>query len=96
MIQSDKILLKTIVSEKAVQASSEYNQYAFKVHPEANRIAIARAVEKAFGVHVLKVNIMNAKPKAKRDRMRRGRVATYGAHKKAIVKLAEGESLDIV
>ena len=96
MIQADKILLKTIVSEKAVEASSANNQYAFKVAPDANRIAIAKAVEKTFGVHVVKVNVLNVKPKTKRDRSRRGRVASHGGLKKAMVKLAPGETLDIV
>lgn len=97
MINPQKILLNNLVTEKATAASSNFNQYSFKVSPNANRISIAQAVEKAFPeVEVVKVNIINVKPKAKRDRTRRGRMGTKAGYKKALVTLKAGQSIDLV
>lgn len=96
MIQADKILQEMVVTEKATELTSSANQYTFKVHPDANRISVAQAVEKTFGVEVARVNVINVKRKAKRDRMRRGRFSYRGGMKKAIVSLKQGERIEIV
>ena len=96
MIIADKILFEYRVTEKAANLSANFNQYTFEVSPNANRIEVARAVAKVFDVEVVKVNILNKKPKSKVDRSRRGKVGTKGGHKKAIVTLKEGDKIELV
>jgi large subunit ribosomal protein L23 len=96
MIIADKILLEYRVTEKAANLSANFNQYTFEVSPNANRIEVARAVAKVFDVEVVKVNILNKKPKRKVDRSRRGKAGTKGGHKKAIVTLKEGDKIELV
>ena len=59
---------------------------------KAPKEEIADAVEKLFNVHVVKVNTMWVKPKTKRVRYVAGKTRTW---KKAIVTLAEGESIEV-
>lgn len=96
MIQPDQIILKHVVSEKATEATSHLNQYTFKVSPRANRVMVAQAIKKTFGVDVVRVNISNTKPKAKVDRSRRGRFSLVGGYKKAIVALKPGQSIELI
>lgn len=96
MIIADKILLEYRVTEKAANLSANFNQYTFEVSPNANRIEVARAVAKVFDVEVVKVNILNKKPKRKVDRSRRGKAGTKGGHKKAIVTLKDGDKIELV
>ncbi|MEM7791381.1 MAG: 50S ribosomal protein L23 [Verrucomicrobiota bacterium] len=96
MIIADKILKEYRVTEKAANLSANLNQYTFEVAQDANRIEVARAVEKVFKVEVTKVNVLNKKPKRKIDRSRRGRPGTKGGHKKAIVTLKEGDKIELV
>ena len=96
MISADKILLEYRVTEKAAMLTANLNQYTFVVAPSANRKEVARAVAKVFNVEVVNVNIINRKPKLKTDRMRRGRPGTKGGHKKAIVTLKEGDSIELI
>lgn len=96
MIVPDKILREFRVTEKAANLAANLNQYTFEVAPEANRKEIARAVEKLFNVEVVNVNTLNKKSKVKADRTRRGRPGTKAGHKKAIVTLKEGDSIDLV
>mgnify|MGYP001161921315 CR=1 FL=1 len=96
MILADRILQEIIVTEKATELSSNQNKYTFQVHPAANSISIRQAVEKVFDVKVTKVNVINVKPKAKRDRSRGGRMGYKARVKKAIVSLVKGESIEII
>ncbi len=96
MIIADTILKEYRVTEKAALLSANHNQYTFEVAPSANRIEVARAVAKVFNVEVVKVNILNKKPKVKTDRSRKGRPGTKGGHKKAIVTLKEGDKIELV
>ncbi len=79
------------VTEKSTQGS-EYNQVTFRVSPDATKPQIKRAVEGLFGVKVTKVNTLNMNGKVKMFKGRPGKRADY---KKAIVTLAEGNSIDI-
>ena len=96
MIIADNILKEYRVTEKAANLAANLNQYTFEVAPGANRIEVARAVEKVFNVEVTKVNILNKKPKLKIDRARRGRPGVKGGHKKAIVTLKDGDAIELV
>ena len=90
------ILIKPIITEKATLASERYNRYPFLVNTKANKVEIKKAVESAYGVKVDKVRTINVRA----DRSIRYTKAgiQYGktnAIKKAIVQLAEGESIDL-
>jgi large subunit ribosomal protein L23 len=88
------ILKRPIVTEK-MTALQEKGTYAFEVEPSANKISIARAVEKKFNVTVLKVRTVRYKGKAKTQMTRKGRFAgRTSAWKKAIVRLKEGDKIE--
>lgn len=81
------------MSEKATLLQEINNEYTFKVARGANKIEIKRAVEKLFKVKVLDVRTCNYAGKAKRRRRAdAGRTASW---KKAIVRLKDGQSLDL-
>jgi len=86
------ILLKPVISEKATMVKDANNQVVFVVHPDANKIEIAKAVEKAFSVTVTGVRVVKRRSLA-RSRMGRvtGRIAGY---KKAYVTLAQGDKIE--
>lgn len=91
-----QILIKPVISEKSERGSNKHNVYTFVVDKSANKIEIKKAVETMYATNVLEVNtaIMPAKQKARNTKTSiiKGRVSAY---KKAFVKLAEGEELDI-
>tara|TARA_Y100000588_G_C13570870_1_gene634549 strand:+ start:152 stop:442 length:291 start_codon:yes stop_codon:yes gene_type:complete len=94
MSEAVDILLEALLTEKATRLNP-YDQYLFKVHPSATRTQVADAVETTFGVKVKRVNVMNVKPKLRRDRTRRNRLGSKGGMKKAIVTLKQGEAIDL-
>jgi large subunit ribosomal protein L23 len=87
------ILKRPIVTEKMTELQ-EKGQYGFEVSISANKIEIARAVEKKFNVTVVEVRTMRHKGKAKSQMTRRGRFAGRTAGwKKAIVQLKDGDTI---
>ncbi|GAA1915579.1 hypothetical protein GCM10009716_26140 [Streptomyces sodiiphilus] len=85
------LLIKPVVSEKSYALLDE-NKYTFIVDPRANKTQIKQAVEAVFTVKVIGVNTINRQGKRKRTRTGYGKRANT---KRAIVTLAEGESIDI-
>ena len=85
------VIIRPVVSERSFDLMSQ-NKYTFEVAKQAPKEEIAAAVEKLFGVHVLKVNTINVKPKTKRVRYVAGQTRSW---KKAIVTVAEGDSIEI-
>ena len=85
------IIIAPVVSEKSY-ALIDQNAYTFIVHPDANKTEIRHAVEKIWNVKVTSVNTINRKGKAKRFRFTEGR---RNDTKRAIVKLAEGDKIEI-
>ncbi len=85
----EDILIKPVVSEKA-SALREQNKYVFIVQPSATKTQIKEAVAKLFNVKVVGCTTMNVLGKMKRLRGKPGRTASY---KKAIVRLADGETI---
>ncbi len=85
------VIIRPVVSEKSY-GLMDLNKYTFLVHPDANKTEIKIAVEKIFDVKVTSVNTMNRQGKARRTRVGIGRRA---ATKRAVVSLAEGQSIDI-
>jgi len=90
-----RILIKPIITEKITQESELYGRYGFVVNKKANKIQIKQAVEEAFGVAVVTVRTMNYPIERKTKYTKQGVVTgKTGGFKKAIVKLAEGDTID--
>ena len=85
------VVLAPVITEKSTMLS-EHNAVVFKVSNDATKPQIKAAVEALFGVSVLGVNTLNQKGKTKRWK---GRPYTRSDVKKAIVTLAEGQSIDV-
>ncbi|HCN27930.1 MAG TPA: 50S ribosomal protein L23 [Verrucomicrobiales bacterium] len=82
------------LSEKATRLGDTNNEYVFLVSPGANKLEIKRAVEAHFGKTVTGVRTANFFGKARRQR--RADAGRTNHWKKAIVRLKEGETLDLV
>ena len=81
------------VSEKTARLQEVSNQYVFEVATDATKADIKVAIEKLFDVKVEAVNVVNVKGKGKTFRNRIGR---RGDWRKAYVKLADGQSIDVM
>jgi len=89
------ILIRPLITEKTSYQSSTLNQYSFVIDGKATKTMVKDAVETLFDVDVERVNIINAPAKrGRRARSRRLLVRRPG-FKKAIITLAEGETLEI-
>ena len=89
------ILIKPLVTEKATALSEDKGQYGFIVDKRANKIEIKNAVEKMYGVNVERINTMIYAGKRKSRYTRSGVIeGRTKAYKKAIVTLADGETID--
>jgi large subunit ribosomal protein L23 len=87
------VLIRPVVSEKSYALMDE-NVYVFVVDPSATKVDVRRAVESAFGVRVANVNTLNRKGKTKRNR-KTNSLGHRPDTKRAIVTLAEGDSIDL-
>ncbi|MBI3240776.1 MAG: 50S ribosomal protein L23 [Chloroflexi bacterium] len=87
-----EILRRPLITEKSSQ-QSELRQYAFEVRREATKQQIKEAIETLFDVDVVKVNTLVSP--AKRGRRLRRVVVRNAAYKKALVTLAEGQTIDV-
>jgi large subunit ribosomal protein L23 len=85
------VILAPVITEKATLLS-ELNKVVFRVANDATKDEIAAAVEELFKVNVTKVNTVVVEGKRKRFR---GRLGKRNDVKKAIVTLADGQSIDI-
>ena len=85
------IIKRPIITEQSM-ADTEMKRYTFEVAKSANKIEIAKAVEQIFGVKVVRVNTLTVKPKTKRVRYVAGKTRSW---KKAIVTLAEGDTIEV-
>ncbi|CAL2101940.1 50S ribosomal protein L23 [Tenacibaculum sp. 190130A14a] len=89
------ILIKPIITEKATNQSEDFNRFAFVVNKKANKLEIKGAVEAAYGVTVEAVRTMNHPAERKTKYTKKGLVTGLtSGYKKAIVQLAEGETID--
>ena len=86
------VLRAPLVSEKTARIQ-EMNQYVFEVASTATKADVKSAVESLFNVTVESVNVMNVKGKNKTFRNRAGR---RGDWRKAYVRLADGQSIDVM
>jgi len=86
------IILKPHITEKS-SYSGKFRQYFFKVNSQANKNLVKKAVEDIYNVNVIDVKIINIPSKTKRLGRTTGKKSGY---KKAIVKLKEGEVIEIM
>ena len=87
-----EIVVRPVVTEKSSAAFQLRKEYAFEVHPEANKHQIREALQRLFGVTVTDVRTMQVR----RQEVTRGRIrGTKPRWKKAIVKLKDGDSIAV-
>jgi large subunit ribosomal protein L23 len=86
------VILGPVVSEKSFDLIEAYNTYSFLVDPRANKTEIRQSVESIFEVQVVSVNTYNRRGKMKRTRRTLGKRKDT---KRALVTLAEGDSIDL-
>ncbi|PQA96275.1 LSU ribosomal protein L23P [Chryseobacterium piscicola] len=90
------LIIKPVISEKANYLTDLRGTYSFLVNPKANKIQIKKAVEAAYGVKVADVNTMIYAPKVSSKYTKKGlQVGKTNKLKKAVIKLVEGDVIDI-
>jgi len=87
-----EIILKPHISERTMDLINENNSYTFQVALKATKVEIKKAVEQIFGVKVVKVTTHRMPGKEKSMGVHRGFTPKW---KKAVVRLAEGDSIEI-
>lgn len=89
------LIFRPLVTEK-ISKHQDKGLYAFEVDPKANKIDIARAIQKKFNVTVVNVRTMNYKGKTKSQMTRKGKFVGKTSHyKKAIITLKQGDKIDL-
>ena len=95
------IIMRPLITEKAQTMAASQNKYAFEVDKRANKMQIKQAVEQVFEVTVESVRVMNVAAHRRRNPRSRAmgkkakQVVRKAGWKKAIIKLAEGQRLDL-
>jgi len=91
-----EVLIKPLLTEKSNSQQDTLHRYAFKVARKANKLEIKKAVEDFYGVSVVEVNTMVVPGKSKVRYTKAGYIAgKKPAYKKALVTVAEGETIDL-
>lgn len=88
-----RLIQKPIITEKASDDMGSRNAYTFRVPVDANKIEIRHAVERLFEVKVTGVNTLRAPRKWRRRGYTTGQTRQW---KKAMVSLAEGQTIEIL
>ena len=89
-------LIRPLITEKMTNLNTDQGKYGFLVNPKANKIEIAKAIEKKFNVHVVDVRTINHPGKTKTQFRKSGRfTGKTPGFKKAIITLKEGETLEL-
>ena len=91
-MSAESVVISPLVTEKGTIVGEKSNQVVFRIRPGASKDQIRDVIETLFKVSVVKVNTLNVKGKTKRFSGCEGRRSDV---KKAIVTLAEGQSIDI-
>ena len=91
-----EVLIKPILTEKANSQQESLRRYAFKVARKANKLEIKKAVEEFYGVTIVDVNTSVVPGKNKTRYTKKGFVkGQKPAFKKAMVTVAQGETIDL-
>ena len=86
-----QVIIRPVVSEKSYVLAAA-DKYTFRVHPDAHKTQIRQAIEQLFSVRVVDVKVIKVPPKPKRRGIHRG---TRPGYKKAIVRVAEGQTIPV-
>ncbi len=91
-----QVLIQPVITEKMTNLQEKWNQYAFDVVPDANKIDITKAIEKKFNVKVNSVRTITFKGKSKTQFTKRGRFSGFKPkRKRAIVTLHKDNKIDL-
>ncbi|KAF0225204.1 MAG: rplW [Erysipelotrichaceae bacterium] len=93
MSNARDIIIRPIITEKSMKLQDTDNKVTFEVRKGSNKTEVKIAIEEIFNVKVESVNIMNCRPKTKRVGKYTG---TTSAVRKAIVKVAAGQKINLV
>ena len=89
------IIIKPVITEKMTAMGESLNRYGFIVNRKANKLQIKKAIEELYGVDVVSVNTMTYRGKTKSRFTKTGIISGKAASfKKAIITVAEGETID--
>jgi large subunit ribosomal protein L23 len=89
------IIVKPVITEKMTAQGEKHNRFGFVVAKTANKVQIKDAVEKLYGVSVESVNTQNYVGKVKTRNTTRGvAIGRVNKHKKAVVTLKAGDTID--
>src|SRR5438477_7306125 len=95
-MKQSEILIRPVLSEKVNKQTEKFNRYTFIVDRRANKLEIKKAVEDFYGIQVADVNTLVMPSKAKSRNTKSGVVSgRKPAKKKAVVTVAEGETIDL-
>ena len=92
-VKSYDCIVKPILSEETMKNMETLNKITVQVNKNSNKVEIKNAFEAIFGVKVKQVNVSNVRAKDKRVGKYSGKTSSY---KKAVITLAEGQSLDLL
>lgn len=87
-----QVVIRPIITEKSSASLADENQYTFEVVDDANKHEIKHAVERLFSVHVRQVRTSRQRGKWRRRGVHVGKRPNW---KKAVVTLAEGETIEV-
>lgn len=88
-----RVVRRPLLTEKNMRRTESRREYTFDVDPRANKVEIRQAIEKLYDVKVIGVNTITKKGLERRMGLRWSKGSDS---KKAIVKLAEGEKIDLI
>lgn len=89
------IIIKPVITEKMTAQGEKESRYGFVVAKTANKVEIKAAINKLYGVNVVSVNTQNYVGKVKSRNTTKGlAIGRVNKHKKAIVTLKQGETID--
>lgn len=92
----NQIIKKPIITEKANMEAEDHNRFSFIVDRSANKVEIAKEIERLYGISVEKVATLNYDGKRKQRYTKGGLVSgRKDNYKKAVVTVAEGETIDL-
>ncbi|SHE53483.1 LSU ribosomal protein L23P [Psychroflexus salarius] len=90
------VILKPLITEKSTDQSEVQNTFTFLVDVKANKVQIKNEIESTYNVSVDKVRTLRVLPKYKTRYTKTGIVSgKTNAYKKAMIKVAEGDTLDL-
>ena len=92
-LDSEQIVKRPLITEKAMAKVQDANTYCFEVHPEATKLQIKRAIEELFSVKVLDVRTLTNRGKMTKVRFHYSKKPDW---RKAIVKLDENSRIDLM